>query len=381
MELFEYQAKSFLSRFAIPFSPYFLMQHEEESGALFEKYGLTKGTVKVEWIDEQSVKGEETALYSSEETFLKAVADIFQKKNGVKDRAYSHVMVLPFVDIDQEMSLRISCNRRTAKIEIELSTMHLGEMKIVQETVLQNKRLYDFQKMSLFVGLHLPERFQEQFFSVLDGLLALYYSYDIVSLQVRPLAIVYNGGLEVTNIQLIVDDNASFRQQEERYFFEKGQFPPLLTLAHRYGFSIQRLPGSIGCIVTGRALLEATMDLLIERGGRPGLAIDIGQEAEDATIQVALQCLVEEKNSKVLLVHLFGGFKDSVSFIRVLVKAIQDGLCSVPIVVRMEVISLTSVQELLAQSHVKIQCTESFDEAVCWSVERQGGQKHAHIGR
>lgn len=381
MKLFEYQAKSFLSRFGLPYPPYFLLSERDDLSSLYAKYGLTKGTLEIEWIDEEGQNGAESTHYDSLESFQKSAAPLFQMKQEKENLFFSEVLVKPFVDIDKELFLSISCSLKTGDIVIEMSTSYLGEMRVVKATVLREKKVYDFQKNELFVALHLPENLRSSFYSIIDGLLACYYALDLKTLHVKPLAVLYSGGFALSYVEFEVDENSFFRQPDIKYFFAKGQLPKSIYDVRQLGFTYQEFPGSIGTIVTGQALLQATVDLLYVYRGNPGLAINIGEEIESKKLLRAMEALLQDKRIRVLCLNLFCGFTDAVPILEELIRFLKKQSSAPPIVLRLSALSMTRVSDLISRSHLVIRCTESLEEAIRWSISHQGGEHHAHSSR
>ena len=378
MKLFEYQAKSLLRGKKIPTSPSLVIDKEEGPEFFFEKYGLSTGEVAIEWIDQIGQKGEERHPYLSKETFQKAVHGLFSyKANREGAYSWSNVWVAPTITVDDTMSLELSCDDLTGKIQIEIKKKYLSEMRVFKEEVLRNRRLYTFQKRALFFALHLPFRLQDPFFTLLDRFVELYYSYDLIRLKCRLSLLAYGEGVVAHDMDIEADDFALIRQPEMQYLYEHGQLPPLLKEERDVGCTSYPSSGSIGCIVTGKGLLQATLDALQLQGGKAGFSIDVGEVAEAQKVRYALSRQLLCPTVTVILLHLFLEQNDSRAFIQLVIEELQKSQRSVPLIVRMASISLREARALVSHSSLPIYVTEQFDEAVQWTVKHEGGS-HAH---
>ncbi len=139
--------------------------------------------------------------------------------------------------------------------------------------------------------------------ALLRGLWALFQGEDAELVEINPLAVV-NGHLLALDSKVIIEDDAAFRHPE--YADIRDDRTPLEEIAREKDIAFVQLDGNIGVIANGAGLTMATLDVLMELGGRPGVFLDLGGTDDPKKVTEAF-LLMAEARPKAVFLNIFGG--------------------------------------------------------------------------
>lgn len=133
---------------------------------------------------------------------------------------------------------------------------------------------------------------------------------DAMLVEVNPLALTGDGRILALDAKLSVDDNALFRHPalfalRSQIQVEEGD--PKELAADRHQINYQKMDGNIGVVVNGAGLALATLDMLIDAGGRPANFMDIRTTATSLDIAYGIEVIVENPLTRVVLINVHGG--------------------------------------------------------------------------
>ena len=89
--------------------------------------------------------------------------------------------------------------------------------------------------------------------------------------------------------------------------------------------SYVKLDGNIGCLVNGAGLAMSTMDLIKLHGGEPANFLDVGGGANVEQVTEAFRILLADKNTKAVLVNIFGGIMRCTTIASAILEAYKIG--------------------------------------------------------
>jgi succinyl-CoA synthetase beta subunit len=138
---------------------------------------------------------------------------------------------------------------------------------------------------------------------VLGGMYRLFDREDAELVEVNPLAVV-GDRLLALDAKVIIEDDATFRHPE--YAAIRDDRTPLEEMAREKEISFVQLDGSIGVIANGAGLTMATLDVLKEFGGAPGVFLDLGG-TDDATKVSEAFLLMAQAKPRAVFLNIFGG--------------------------------------------------------------------------
>ena len=133
---------------------------------------------------------------------------------------------------------------------------------------------------------------------------------DATLVEVNPLAVTTDGRLIALDAKLSVDGNALFRHPalsalRAQIQIEDGD--PKELAVDRHQINYQKMDGTIGVVCNGAGLALATLDMLIDAGGRPANFMDIRTTASSLDIAYGFEVVLENPLTKVVLINIHGG--------------------------------------------------------------------------
>ncbi|HTT15126.1 MAG TPA: ADP-forming succinate--CoA ligase subunit beta [Thermoplasmata archaeon] len=141
----------------------------------------------------------------------------------------------------------------------------------------------------------------------LDALLAslwrAFQEEDAELIEINPLARV-GDGLVALDAKVIIEDDAAFRHPE--YAEIRDDRTPLEEIAREKEIAFVQLDGNIGVIANGAGLTMATLDVLKEFGGDPGVFLDLGGTDDPKKVTEAFLLMAQARPRAVFL-NIFGG--------------------------------------------------------------------------
>ena len=155
---------------------------------------------------------------------------------------------------------------------------------------------------------------------VLDGLWKAFNAEDAELVEINPLAVV-GDGLVALDAKVIIEDDAAFRHPQ--YSEIRDDRTPLEEIAREKEIAFVQLDGNIGVIANGAGLTMATLDVLKEFGGRPGVFLDLGGTDDPKKVAEAFLLMAQAKPTAVFL-NIFGGVTKCDTVARGLVEAMRE---------------------------------------------------------
>jgi succinyl-CoA synthetase beta subunit len=138
---------------------------------------------------------------------------------------------------------------------------------------------------------------------LLEGLWKLFVEEDAELVEINPLALI-GDGLVALDAKVIIEDDAAFRHPE--YAEIRDDRTPLEEIAREKEIAFVQLDGNIGVIANGAGLTMATLDVLKEFGGRPGVFLDLGGTDDPKKVTEAF-LLMAQARPKAVFLNIFGG--------------------------------------------------------------------------
>jgi succinyl-CoA synthetase beta subunit len=155
---------------------------------------------------------------------------------------------------------------------------------------------------------------------LIDALWNAFEAEDAELIEINPLATVGNG-LVALDAKVIIEDDAAFRHPE--YADIRDDRTPLEEIAREKEIAFVQLGGNIGVIANGAGLTMATLDVLKEFGGEPGVFLDLGGTDDPKKVTEAFLLMAQAK-PKVVFLNIFGGVTKCDTVATGLVSAMQQ---------------------------------------------------------
>jgi succinyl-CoA synthetase beta subunit len=187
---------------------------------------------------------------------------------------------------------------------------------------------YQKRKVAKFLGVSPPVA--KSLDALLESLWRIFLQEDAELVEINPLAIVGDGVVALDS-KVIVEDDAMFRHPE--YDEVHGDLTPLEEKAHAKGIAFVEIGGDIGVIANGAGLTMATLDVLSQEGGKPGIFLDLGGTDDPKKVAEAF-LLMAQAHPKVVFINVFGGVTRCDTVANGLVEALKLSPPTFPLVAR-----------------------------------------------
>ncbi len=385
MKIHEFQAKQILRDAGVAAPRGIVARSSAEAGAAFDALGGKLAVVKAQI--HAGGRGKGTVLGNASQRgvqLVKSAADAAKAaenllghelvtiQTGPAGQTVRQVLVEEGCDIARELYLGIVVDRaaagpvlmvsREGGMDIEEVAAHTPE-KIFHEPFGPDAGLQSFQtrKVAQRLGLTGPAARGAEGF--LKRLCKVFVDQDCSLLEINPLVVTGAGELIALDAKMIFDDNALFRHKDQQALRDLSEEEPAEVRAAQAGLSYVKLDGSIGCLVNGAGLAMSTMDLIKLHGGEPANFLDVGGGADANQVTEAFRILLDDKNTKAVLVNIFGGIMRCTTIATAILAAYKTVGFNVPLVVRLEGTEVEQGRKMLAESKLAIISAEGLTDA------------------
>lgn len=325
VKLAEWRGKEMFRRFGIPLPRGMVVRSPEAAKAATESGDVPLPcVVKAQVLAGGRGKGGAVRFATTPAEAESAAREILGMEfKGEKVRELLLEEKLP---IAQELYLSITLDR-SARLPVVMASPRGGmEVEAVAEDELLRVPVHPFpgltgyerRKIARFLKLTGPSA--RSLDALLERLWRVFLQEDAELVEINPLAVV-GDGLIALDAKVIVEDDATFRHPE--YADIRDDRTPLEEVAREKGIAFVQLDGNIGVIANGAGLTMATLDVLQQFGGRPGVFLDLGGTDDPAKVTEAFLLMARARPSAVFL-NVFGGVTRCDTVARGLVGAMQQ---------------------------------------------------------
>jgi succinyl-CoA synthetase beta subunit len=223
-----------------------------------------------------------------------------------------------YVSLTLDRSRRLPVLLTSAKGGVEIESV--PDREIVRQFVHPFTGLAAYEKRLAAATLGLRGVSAQSLGTLLDALWTLFNAEDAELVEINPLAVV-GEKVVALDAKVIIEDDASFRHPE--YSEVRDDRTPLEEIAREKGIAFVQLDGNIGVIANGAGLTMATLDVLLQFGGRPGIFLDLGGTDDPAKVTEAFLLMAQARPVAVFL-NIFGGVTRCDTVARGLVQAMDQ---------------------------------------------------------
>ena len=300
----------------------------------------------------------------------------------IKGMTVRKVLIGPAADIVREFYLAAVVDRAergillmgSAEGGIEIETVAATNPDaIIRRHADPNLGLLEFQARDLAFAMGLGGHLKDAV-RIARGLVTTMKAYDADLVEINPLAIVRETGIDGAVVERLVcldakitlDDSALPRHPGLEDLRDPDEEAPEDREAREGGLTFIKLDGTIGCMVNGAGLAMTTMDLVKRAGGEPANFLDIGGGARADRVAEAMRLILSDPRVNAILVNIFGGITRGDEVARGLIEARAQQAREVPMVVRIVGTNAAEAAVLLAEA--RFETAASLDEAAAKAV-------------
>ena len=329
MKIHEYQGKQILREAGVPVPRGIVARSGDEAAKAFTELGGKIAVVKAQihaggrgkgTIKENTKQRGVQLVKSADEAKAVATALLGNHlktiQTGHAGQVVHQVLVEEGCDIARELYLGIVVDRASAGPVLMVSSeggMNIEEVaehtpeKIFREAFHPDMGLFSYQTRKLAEKLGLKGASVRAAEKFMQALCRVFVKYDCSLVEINPLVVTGAGELIALDAKMTFDDNAMFRHKDLEALRDLSEEEPSEIRAGKAGLSYVKLDGNIGCLVNGAGLAMSTMDLIKLHGGEPANFLDVGGGANVEQVTEAFRILLDDKNTKAVLVNIFGG--------------------------------------------------------------------------
>ncbi len=385
MKIHEFQAKQILRDAAVAVPRSIVATTAQQASAAFEELGGKIAVVKAQIHAGGRGKGtiaenpqqHGVQLVKSAEQAAQVAGNILGGtlvtiQTGAAGQKVRQVLVEEGCDIARELYLGIVVDRGSGRpvlmvsseggMEIEKVAAETPEL-IFKEAFDPDRGLQSYQARKLAESLGITGKTVRSADRFMRGLCKVFVDNDCSLAEINPMVITGGGELIALDAKMTFDDNAMFRHKNLEELHDLAEEEPTEVRASEAGLSYVKLDGNIGCLVNGAGLAMSTMDLIKLHGGEPANFLDVGGGADVDQVTEAFRILLADKNTKAVLVNIFGGIMRCTTIASAVVEAYKTVGFNVPLVVRLEGTEVKQGRKILAESDVDIITGEGLTEA------------------
>ncbi len=206
-----------------------------------------------------------------------------------------------YVSFALDRTARLPLLMTSARGGVEIESVDAGQ--IDRQTIEPFPGLAAYERRRAARSLGVAGPLAGELDRLLTALYRLYDSEDAELVEINPLAVV-GDKLLALDAKVIIEDDAAFRHPE--YAALHDDRTPLEELAREKEIAFVQLDGNIGVIANGAGLTMATLDVLKEFGGAPGVFLDLGGTDDPKKVTEAFLLMAQAKPKAVFL-NIFGG--------------------------------------------------------------------------
>jgi succinyl-CoA synthetase beta subunit len=385
MKIHEFQAKQILRDSGVPVPRGVVARSADEAAAAFTQLGGSLAVVKAQI--HAGGRGKGTVKENPKQhgvQLVKSAADakaaaaallgnhLVTIQTGPAGQVVRQVLVEEGCEIARELYLGIVVDRAAAGPVLMVSSqggMNIEDVAAKTPELIFRERFspdagllsYQTRKLAAQLGLKgASVRSAEKF---MTALCRTFVKCDCSLAEINPLVVTMGGELLALDAKMTFDDNALFRHKDLAELRDLSEEEPAEVRAGKAGLSYVKLDGNIGCLVNGAGLAMSTMDLIKLHGGEPANFLDVGGGANVEQVTEAFRILLDDKNTKAVLVNIFGGIMRCTTIASAILEAYKLVGFSVPLVVRLEGTEVEEGRKTLSSSKLNIIGAEGLTDA------------------
>ena len=391
MNLYEYQGKRLLSGYGIyiPEGEIALTpeQAEEAGNRLGGEKWMVKAQIRSGGRGEGHIEGNEQASgvhkadsmsdlhrYTRDMLGNKLVTRQTGAEGARVERVYIEQALVP----GKELSMAILVDSKTKKVVLLYSDQGGTNIESVASQHPDSVHTLEFehghgpqsgQLDTLVEILGLDPVLSDKVKQVVNNLYKLFLERDASLVEINPLAVI-GEELVALDAKIALDENAMFRQPENRYLEQDNYRLDGRLQASRDGFNYFTLEGNIGCLAVGAGLSMATNDAIKFLGGEPANFLDLPPDSKVSRTRSAIELVLSNPGVKSMIINVFGGGImrcDTIADAILLVN--QSSPITIPLVVRLEGTNSKLANRRLRESLPKLILARNMAEAAEKAVE------------
>ncbi len=241
------------------------------------------------------------------------------RQTGPRGEMVRWVYVEEVVTAQTNLYVAVAVDRAVGEIVVlgSRSTVDESEPNAIQERGELHRlpvRIFDSQGTAGFTALARQiapaEADADKLAELLQLLANSLIELDATLIEINPLAFTADGEFVAIDAKMTIDDNALFRHPDLAAVREADaglDSDPTELMADRRHINYIALDGDIGVVVNGAGLALATLDSLVDVGGRPANFMDVRTTATSLDIAFAFDLVLANPAVRAVFLNVHGG--------------------------------------------------------------------------
>lgn len=336
MNLFEYEGKRMMAKFAIPTPGSRLLATADAPAPLPYPFVL-----KAQVLTGGRGKAGGVKICHNDEEYTRYAHDILGMT--IKGHVVHGLLAEEMVKADRELYLSITAQgvKNPTLIASAMGGMDIEQVAATQpEEILKLEidpftGLKDYQLSMLAQKLRVEDK--ADLFATVRKIEKAFFATNALLVEINPLGVV-NGKLMAMDSKFVLDDHAEFRMKEVFQEIRDGREAIHYEAPKGDGTTITFVPleGEIGLISDGAGTGMLTLDMVNDEGGTVASFCELGGTTNADVMYKAMEYTMGTgKPIKSLLIVLIGGFNRMDDMANGITRYIQDHGIDVPIFTRM----------------------------------------------
>ncbi len=375
MKLFEYEAKDIVREYGLPAPDGYVASTPDEAKMAWSKIGRPSMIKAQVLVAGRGKAGGIKPASSADEAFQVAKSILSMTIKGEK---VNKVLVEEKIQGKFERYISIVVDRAARCYTILCSTdggvdieqvADQNPEKIIRDKIEPLIGLQDFQSRIAAKQLGYDRKQMTQLASLISKLFRVMLDYDAELIESNPLIETQSGEFVLADFRILLDDNSLYRHPKflERMKTLEPDMTPLEVRAHEKNLAYVELAGDIGIIGNGAGLVMATLDMILDYGGKAANFCDVGGGANEERIAAALEIVLANPRVNSLLINIMGGITRCDDVARAILEIQKRMGITKPMVIRLVGTNEEEGQKILAAAGIP--SLNSMEEAAAKAVE------------
>lgn len=376
MKLFEYEAKEILKQYEIPIPRGELATSPDQAREVSNRLNapfvikaqvLVAGRGKAGGIEfaetPEDVKAITTRMLNMEIKGLKISGIWIEEKLKTKKELYFGITV----DRSRRSYVAIASFAGGVNIEEVATRTPVRINKMIIDPAL-GFRNYHARQMARKIGY--SGKAMVTLSQIFCKLFQIAMAYDAELIEMNPIIETIDGEFVAADARLIIDDNALYRhpQHKERLLLKnKTELTATEIRAKKAGLAYVQLDGDIGIMGNGAGLVMATLDTVHLHKGKPANFFDVGGGASESQIVSALDILLSDPRTSVILINILGGITRCDFVAKGILKAMEKCESEKPLVIRLVGTNEEEGRRILTEAGIHV--LDDMDKAAKKAVD------------
>lgn len=324
MELLEFQAKELLARFNIAVPRGRVADSPADAQRIASRLGFARFAIKAQvFAGNRGAAG--GVLFAASPEGVRATAEMLlgrrlvTTQTGPQGETVRWIYIEEAIEALRSLYVSVLLDREAGEfvllaseaggVDLE-SRAALDPELIVRERLVLARDRAEGELLRTAERIGLKGAVAAQAARLFANLARLAATLDATLVEVNPLALTADGRLVALDAKLAIDDSALFRHPALaalRAAIQVEEGDPQELAADRHQLNYQKMDGTIGVVVNGAGLALATLDMIVEAGGRPSNFMDIRTTASSIDVAYGFELILGNPNVRVVLLNVHGG--------------------------------------------------------------------------